>query len=169
MNNNETDISESDAVRGGNYGHYATVDQVRLAAGFRDNTDIIDESIAEARDEAESIIKGYIVGAGYYLPLLPPYPPTMVRLVKQLASAYLLQNEYGASAQGTDRDGDAREVSVMKYLDKIQIGTIKLVDVNKETITPKVENIAGWPDDTTKDASNQDHGGKPKFTMSKKW
>lgn len=169
VDSSETDIAESEAIRGGNYGHYATVEQVRRTAGFVDNSDITDDVIAEARDEAESVIKGYIVSSGYYLPLTTPYPPSLVRLVKQLAAAYLLQDEYGASTEGTDKDGYAKEEAVMKRLEKIQDGTITLIDVHKETNTSKKDDVSGWPDDTTEDTPSYQHGGKPKFTMSKNW
>jgi len=169
VNGAETDIVQSDAIRGGNFGHYATIEQIRNAAGFKDNTDVIDEVIAEARDEAEGVVKGYIIAAGYYLPLEPPYPASVARLVKQLASAYLLQDEYGSSVQGSDRDGYAKENSVMKKLEKIQEGEMKLIDVNKETVTPGKDDTSGWPDDTTETETKSNHGGKPIFTISKRW
>jgi hypothetical protein len=169
QNGGETDIAESPAVRGGNFGHYATVEQIRLAAGFKDNTDVIDETIAEARDEAEGVVKGYLISAGYYLPLLPPYPASVVRLVKQLGAAFLLQDEYGDAVQGSDRDGYAKEKSVVAKMEAIQAGKQKLLDVNKETITPKKDDVSGWPDESTETTAIGQHGGKPKFTMGKRW
>lgn len=165
----ETDISESPAVRGGNYGHYATIEQVRTTSGLVGNSDVTDEVVAQARDEAESTVKGYIIAGGYVLPIEEPYPPSVVRLVKQLASAFLLQDEFGASVQGTNRDGFEQEKSVIAKLEAIQKGEIQLIDVNKETIKEKKDSVGGWPDDSTETESVSNHGGAPRFTMGRKW
>lgn len=161
----ETDIADSMAVRGGNYGHYATVEQVRKSSGLVGNSDVEDETIAEARNEAESVIKGSILAAGYTLPFEEPYPPSVVRLVKQLASAYLLQEEFGASVQGSNRDGFELEKSIMAKLKLIQEGKIQLIDVNKETVEDKISDVGGSPDDSSESQS----GGDPLFTMGKQW
>lgn len=165
----ETDIADSIAVRGGGYGHYVTVEQVRKSAGFKGNDNIPDADIAEARDDAESTVKGALYSGGYVLPINDPIPGSVVRITRQLAAAYLLQEEYGAAAQGTNKDGYEKEDKIMTRLEAIQEGKITLTDVHTEEEESKVDAVSGWPNDNTEDASEANAGGERRFTSKQTW
>lgn len=164
VSSEETDISTAQAVRGGGYNQYASVDQVRTEAGLKNNKYIDDAQILEAIEDAEGQVKASLAAAGYTLPLAEV--PYLIRYVtKQLAAGYLLTNSYGAQHMGTEKDGDLKIKRAMDILTKIESGKTTLtIPPTDETVSQDTTSIAGYPDDT---ASDNCEG--PKFSMNQTW
>ena len=106
-NLNTTDLADSIAVRGGDFGHYVSVSEIRNEAGFTNNPDITDQMIADRREDAESEVKGALSVAGYNLPLTNPIPAVIKNATKLLAAGYLLLQDYGVTAEGSNKEGQA--------------------------------------------------------------
>jgi len=121
--------------------------------------------IAEARDDAENTVKGAVLSGGYVLPIDEPIPGSLIRITRQLAAAFLLQEEYGTAAQGSSKDGYEKEDRVMKRLEQIQTGEVTLTDAHTEEEEDKRDAVSGWPDDTTEDLSSANSGGDKKFRI----
>lgn len=164
VSSEETDLSSAQAVRGGGYNQYASVDQVRTEAGLKNNRYIDDAQILEAIEDAEGQVKASLAAAGYTLPLTEV--PYLIRYVtKQLAAGYLLTNSYGAQHTGTEKDGDLKIKRAMDILAKIEAGKTTLtIAPTDETVSQDTASIAGYPDDT---ASDNCEG--PKFSMNQTW
>lgn len=156
----ETEIEDSVAVRGGDVGLYATVDQVRRVSGLKDNQYITDSEISERLSNAIDEVNSALNTAGYTLPLDQPYPPMINNITKILASGYILWDEYGSTTSGTSRDGQAKIDWAKAELDKIRSGSLEVVGADGSAIdSSSGARVGGWPDDTTKDQSAEDSGG----------
>lgn len=148
----ETDLSTAQAVRGGGYNRYASIEQVRFTAGLKNNTFITDAEVFEALEEAEDQVKGALFAAGYELPLSEV--PPMIRLVtRQLAAGILLTNAYGATDSGTDKDGTKRIENALKLLKQLIDGNLLLVEGEQDTPVESTPSVSGYPDDSTEDTS----------------
>ena len=163
----ETELGDSDAVRGGDSGHYATIEDIRKEAGFMDNPELTDENIHDRRDDAESEIDGCLKSAGYTLPLSTT-PSVIENITKILTAGYLLLQDYGVGADGTNKEGTA----------KIDYARGRLLDIKNKVIvlTSDIDGselssssyMSGWPDDTTETAAETSGGGEAVFRMLKK-
>lgn len=163
----ETDLTDAVAVRGGDFGNYVTIDEVRQEAGFMFNSAITDDLIALHRANAESQVKGTLKAAGYTLPLAS-VPDTIRNISKLLAAGYLLLQDYGVGYEGTNKDGQAKVDLANAQLKQIRNREIILVDI-VESALGLAPSISGWPDDTTVDAADSDSGGDIMFRISKKF
>ena len=103
----QTDIANSLATRGGAYGHYCTIDDIRTEAGFTRNQNITDAKIDVERNRAESQINAELFQV-YNLPFAQPVPWLVNQIATKLAAGYLMKAEYGVFAHGTSKDGDDR-------------------------------------------------------------
>lgn len=125
----ETSIADSRAARGSGYGHYVTIDSIRLSAGFLKNKNITDPVISEYRDAAESEINGALTGR-YVLPFPSPVNPYITNIAKLLAAGLLMGDMYAgtwmgdaSSKPGMDKVNEAREM-----LMKLKAGTDVITD-----------------------------------------
>ena len=103
----------------------------------------------------------------YTLPLSSV--PDVIKLIeKKLAAGLLLDKEYSAGGDGTEDTRGRRWVKwAEKKLDEIVSGGIDLLDSDGNILTQKSGvGIEGWPDETTKDATDEDAGGDVKFRGS---
>jgi hypothetical protein len=103
---------------------YISEDEVRREAGFDLNDDISDDRIRTQVDMAESAVNSAI-GSVYQLPLTET-PNAIKNATKLLAAGYLLLQQYGAEAEGTSRDGQAKVDQANNFLDKISTGDLLL-------------------------------------------
>jgi hypothetical protein len=163
-----TDLADSIAVRGGDFGHYVSVSEIRNEAGFTNNPDITDQMIADRREDAESEVKGALSVAGYKLPLTNPIPSVVKNATKLLAAGYLLLQDYGVTAEGSNKEGQAKIDLAEKILKKIQNREIVLTDI-KEASLAKETIIGGWPNDSTKESDIDESGGDVLFRISKQF
>jgi phage gp36-like protein len=165
----ETSLSLMEAVRGGGYLNWVSLEDVRSEAGFEENQWVSDRKISDARDDAESIIKSVLSNAGYDLPLDAPIPGIVKRFARQLAAAYILQAEYGMDAEGTSKDGYKKEEVVMERLKMIAKGELALINPNDDEDVNNTDQIDGYPDDTTEDLSSSESGGDINFRIGQKF
>ena len=114
---------------------YTTVDDVKKESGMQDNENIGDEDVQDFINTATAIINGYLSGK-YEVPfaLQPETPQLIERICRGIASAYLLMQEYGPMSPGDAKDGDAKEKLMMKLLEKVQKGTMVVVDNDGKSI-----------------------------------
>ena len=145
----ETSKVLTDAVRGGGYGRYATVDEVRLEAGLKNNIWIKDSFIYSKLIMAESEVNASLVIAGYTLPITN-IPENVKHANILLAAGYVLTTDYGADQLGTSKDGDGKIARARKILSKIESGKAPLLDEDGSKIATSA-SINGYPDDTAKD------------------
>lgn len=164
-----TDLSEVRAIRGAEYGNYTTVPEIRQEAGILNNPYISDAAVRAARAEAQSAINAALQGT-YSVPISEPVPEVVRRATKLLAAGYLLRNEYGGGAVGTNANGQDKinEVFGTKdqpgLLTQITNGSLDLVTDDGTSLATR-EGVTGWPDSSTKDADVEDGGSKRFFRM----
>lgn len=147
----ETSKVLTDAIRGGGYGRYATVDEVRAEAGLSRNKWIKDAFVYEKLVMSESEVNGSLVLAGYSLPL-DTVPANVKNATILLAAGYVLTTDYGPEHSGTNKDGEARIARARKILAGIESGKTPLVDAQGAQITTGAQ-MSGYPDDTAEDES----------------
>ena len=156
----ETALADSRAAQ---YGatHYVSLDQVRDAAGFRNNTNVTDDIVAEKRDAAEKEVNGALQGV-YDLPLPQPANPIIVEIVRNIAGGNLMAEMYtGVSAEkvaegeakaAKGRVGSAEDstAGLAQLVDR----SVVLLDANYiEETRDEAHGFGGWPDETTQDTT----------------
>jgi len=166
----ETDISLSEAVRGGGWGHYVSIADIVDEAGLGKVQKLDDTQIAARRAEAESEIKGKLAAAGYLMPLQTQNgafftPPLIENIARLLTAGYFLSKNFGITKPGSSKDGKAKADLAMQKLAEIQLNDTVLLDSNEQPMA-KTTLLDGWPDDTTMD-NGVDVG--PMVTMAKRF
>lgn len=137
---------------------YTKIDDVKVESGLADNPYILDEDVQDKIDEAQAVINSYLHGK-YDLPFTPypDAPPLIENVTRKLASAYLLQMEYGPMNPGDAKDGFAKENRIMATIEKIQKGTIVLCDKNGVTLLASNNlNTSFLPNDSTSNMTTND-------------
>ena len=148
-NLSSTDLASSQAIRGGNFGNYATVQEVKEEAGLTNNpwiaANVYQEKLLAAQGEVNASLK---IG-GYSLPLqsVPEIVKTATILI---AAGYVLLKDYGVDNTGTTKDGNSKLTEGRKLLQKIEAGGEILVDESGNSIS-KSNRIGGYPDNTAED------------------
>lgn len=185
--NFETSLADSGIIRGGGYGDYATIAEIRSEAGFTNNSNISDSDIAKKRQRAQNIINGYLYEV-YTTPFAVPVPPLVNTSCIMLAAGYLLLEEYGTSATGTSKDGHAKISQVIDpdgKKDSGQIGILDLIKLREIILTDDAGNslllsdmISSYPNNTadpstlTADTNTLSTTGGPNgryFTMADRY
>lgn len=136
----ETDLDESEARRGDDFGHYASLSEIRKEAGFDNALNLSDTVIDQQRRIAESEINGAL-GGKYTVPFAP-VPERIHTLTIQLAAALLVANAYRGTARGQAELKAARAL-----LDDYRNGDQTITDENGTAITTG-EGISSWPDNS---------------------
>jgi len=133
---------------------YTTVAKVRIAGGIVGNLNISTASIESKVAMANGVINGKIIDA-YVLPLAET-PEMITEIASQLAAAFVLIDEYGKEAQGTDKDGYKRlgllyNEAGTGILDQIQKRQIKIISdtTSTELETSSLKSPAFRPNDTS--------------------
>lgn len=109
---------------------YTTVAESRIAAGIVGNLNISTTSIETKIAMANSFINGKIIDA-YSLPL-EEVPSLIQEIAREIVASWILIDEYGKEAQGSDKDGYKRLLRITNeentgILDKIQKKDLKVV------------------------------------------
>jgi hypothetical protein len=170
----ETDLSLSSATRGGNWGHYCSIEDIRKESGMKDSPQVLDTQIAARREQAESEINGTLLACGYTLPLQmsnnQPFTPPLIQNVARLLSAgYVLIQDYGPISPASTKNGDQKVTQARDLLDKIQNRKVLLVDPNGNRLAV-TERIKFWPDDSTAQVGTDGVTPEPRlFTIAKKF
>lgn len=158
VSGNTTNLADSVAKRGGGYGTYTSVENIRREAGLYNNQFITDAMIDAARYRAQFEIDGALQGM-YTIPFQPPINPIVATMTDKLAASYLLATDYGPMASGNSKDADKKLTEYQRIMQKIDSKSYVLTDVNGNDMS-----IAGaggnkaWPNDTT-DSTPVDQGG----------
>lgn len=143
----ETPIADAVAMRGGNYGAYATVEEARTEAGLQNNRWILDQTIQSKLTQSQSEVNGSLSIAGYTLPL--ETVPEMIKNVTLLLTAgYLLTMDYGPEHTGTNKDGQLKLKMARDILTKIETGEMQLLDNTTQTPMAQSTGVRGYPDNT---------------------
>lgn len=167
-----TDLSLSEAIRGGGYGHYVSLGEIKAEAGLDQNRRFDPSEVAQRRVEAESEVKGVLAAAGYILPLQMTsgagFVPALISgVTRLLAAGLILQQNYGTTKVGDSKNGKLKSDAARATLDRIAKNKIVLLDSNEQMLS-KPSLVSGWPDETTKDVGTDGvHGEPAKATMSK--
>lgn len=168
----ETDITLSEATRGGGWGHYVSIEDIRAEAGLNDSRKLDDTQIAARRSEAESEIKGKLAAAGYVMPLQTAagvyYTPALIENIARILSAGLiLMQNFGTTRPNSSKDGKAKVDLARAMLAEIQLNDVVLLDTNDQMLL-KPALLDGWPDDSTATAGSDGVTPEPpRATMSK--
>ncbi len=164
----ETDLEATAAVRGGEFGHYITTNDVRAEAGLEDETNITDAAIAKHRDAAESCVNGSII-SNYSLPLDEPFPALIVKISTIIAAGWLIQEQYGPQSPEIFTAGGSKVKDGKDLLKKIAARTLTITDFQGNSLLSTTGGVGGWPDETTKDATRDESGGDHKFRVKDKF
>ena len=157
----------SDVFQAASDSHYCTINDILEEAGFLNNRYIEPERVYRTRASAEAEVKGSISSV-YVLPLDKTCELTEI-ITKLLAAGWLMWQEYGEEASGTDKDGIAKVKEARSMLKAIRNGNLPLLDSSDTEPTKKGSSLSGWPNDTTKDADEEDAGGDISFRIKQKF
>ena len=133
----ETALAALDPVHGQDFPHYASIGDIRQAAGLQNAVNLADRTVELWRGIAETEINSALAGA-YTVPFNPA-PAIVKSLALELAAALLLVDAYGNGAYGA-RLKDARE-KVTAYGDKTAVVT----DENGHSLSTS-NSVTGYPD-----------------------
>jgi hypothetical protein len=163
---NETDIGSSTAVRGNFTVNYASLDDIRGAAGFKHATYIDDSKIEDARQAAQDEINGAL-NAFYEIPLQPPISDYIRRMTTRLAAGYLRLDQYSQvsnpAINGQDMVDEAQEQLEKLILKEREIMTKDGKALDEPGATGGVD---GWPNESTDTAPSSQGGAPRNFRMS---
>lgn len=140
----ETELSASTAVRGDDFGHYASLSEIRSKAGFEGAANLSDQRIDLNRKAAETEINSAL--SGKYTVPFSPVPEHIHTLTVALGAGLLLRDAYGDSnPKGSTLVKDART-----ELAGLRTDQGYLTDT-AEGANPSA-GISSIPDDSTDDA-----------------
>lgn len=157
----ETSLEEATAVRGGSYGHYASVSAIRDKAGFANNINIGEGKINDARIAAEDEINTELTGF-YSLPFTEPIPPRIREITLLLGAGRLLNDEYGPfSSGGSSKRGDSKLKEGRALLAQVKAHDATILD--EILVSLQLEGsrgVSSWPNnDTLLAVTPTDQGG----------
>jgi hypothetical protein len=157
----ETSLADATGVRGGGYGHYTSVDEVRMEAGLMNNRWIGDDLIYQKILSAESEINASLIIGSYTLPLAD-IPDQIKNATRLLAAGYLLTIDYGPEHNGTNKDGEKKISMAREILSQIENGNATLVNQQGVAVA-KGQQVKSYPTDS------EDTTEPRKFSMQDTW
>lgn len=163
----ETTLSDAVAVRGGGYGNYCSVDDIRFEGGLKNNRWITDADIDFYRLSAQSEIDATLTGT-YSIPFTSPINPMIAEIARKLAAGFLLSKNYGPTSTLNTNGGQSKVDEARKLLQQLNAKKITLVDNlgGSLAITTAVGAVSIWPDASTAAAIGSDGGGERMFRVS---
>lgn len=135
----ETDLDDSIPVRGDDFGHYASVSEIRKEAGFDGAQNLSDVDIDAQRRNAESEINSTL-GTRYTVPF-SPVPEMVHTLTVQLGAALLWDRYLKGTSKGRDALKDVR-ARISSY-----VTGQSLVDDGGSSIATG-DKVSSWPDES---------------------
>jgi hypothetical protein len=169
----ETNLDDTEAVRGGADTHYVSVDAIRNSAGLQNAVSVPDADISSKRDDAESEVDGACAAANYTMPLQTSagvtFNPGVIRnITLQLSSGLLIMDKFAPDTD-TYEEGEKKVKEARRILKRIGDNDLVLLDGNKQPLAYG-SKVDGWPDETTADTGVDGVTPEPaRVTMSKKW
>lgn len=147
-NTSETSLAASDAVRGGNYGAYATWEEVREEAGLTNNRYIPEDVYQDKLVMAQSEVNASLRVGGYTLPLAV-VPKLVKNATLLIAAGYVLLKDYGVATTGTNKEGNQKLEQGRLLLKNIETKRDTLTDdAGEELTTNTTGKVNGYPDDS---------------------
>jgi hypothetical protein len=143
----ESTLADSIGTRGGGYGHYTAIDDVRREAGFTRNLNVTDSMIDVQRNRAEAQINAelYLV---YTLPFAQPIPWVINNIATKLAAGFLLTAEYGSMARGLSKDGDLKIKEAEDLLMAVKMRELTLTGANGQSLVIS-QAISSYPNNAS--------------------
>jgi phage gp36-like protein len=138
--NEETDLDGSVLVRGDDFGHYASLSEIRKEAGFDGAYNSSDTVIDQQRRAAEAEINTALSSA-YTVPF-QVVPEIIHTLTIQLAAGLLLNDAYRGTGRGDSKLKDARAL-----IKSLQLGDQTIIGDDGTSIVSG-EGISSWPDES---------------------
>jgi len=160
----ETELSDSVAARGDDYGHYADLEDVRSEAGLSGAEGLSDNVVDRHRQAAEAEINGALTSS-YTVPFATPTPELVRAITIKLAAGFLLSKDYGTVTEESTKDGNAKVKDARDLLKRLQAHELVITDYQGEPLLA-TSSISSWPDATTADADAEDGGGARVFRVS---
>lgn len=144
--------------------NYCTLDQIRGAAGFKNNANITDDLIEEKRQAAQNSINGALIPV-YVFPLPQPTNPIITELTMKLAASYLMQQVFRTTNPATVTQAKQDEDDLIAGpLNELVLKQVVLVNATfiDQTI-PGGNGVSGYPDDTLGPPNVEGEGGYSNF------
>ncbi|MDQ0923341.1 phage gp36-like protein [Pseudarthrobacter sp. W1I19] len=160
-----TDLAAATAVRGADYAHYASLNEIRGRAGFGKNLNLLDSTIDSCRRAAESEINGALAGK-YTIPFDKPVPELIRHIATDLAAGFLLLDQYGTLSDGSTKDGAARVKDARAQLLQIQTGATSVVTVDGSSLAQATTSASSNLYDETTDSGITGGDDERIFRMS---
>lgn len=156
----ETSIDDADSTDGDSSKRYASIFQIRVAAGMADNPFYADSIVEMKRVQAESEVNASIK-ARYTLPL-SEVPALITNITTMLAAGYIMYEQFGK-----DGDGVSLLASARSQLKAIREGKLVLLDEDGEELTRQTRTgrLRGYPDGTITSGASDDR----KFTIGQEY
>ena len=169
----ETPLAEAQAARGGGFGNYASVEEIRNKAGLDGNRWITDAKIDEKRKAAQSVIDSTLTGL-YTTPFTTPVNPLINEITQLLAAGYLLTSEAtnaSSRLEGQAMLDQASNSNGTGLLDKLNKKELKLTGLTGDPETvPDAGGYDAWPNASTEDADANVGGQAPRsFRISDRY
>lgn len=136
----ETPLTELPAVRGEDVPHYASIREIREAAGFQNAYNLADSRVEMWRRSAEAEINTALSGA-YTVPF-NPVPEIVRALTLQLAAVLLKVDSYGDTGEYARGLKDVRAL-IKEY----QTGALVIADDQGIDLGTS-DAISGWPNES---------------------
>lgn len=166
ITNTTTNLADSSSVRGGNYGNYCSIDDIRVEAGIQKNRNITDGTVDKKRQAAQSEINATLVGS-YVVPFASPVNPLIAEIAKELAAGLLLLGSYGPITVLNSNNGQQKVDAARALLTRINSRELVLTGADGTDIsTPDSQGLRMWPDATTAEAEASVGGGPRMFRVS---
>jgi hypothetical protein len=143
----ESSLGDSIGTRGGGYGHYCSIDEIRQNAGFKSNPNITDAVIDIKRNQAEAEINGELYQV-YALPFAQPIPWKINQIASTLAAGYLLSDEYGTMSRGLSKDGDAMVKEAQEMLMMVKIRETVITNAAGVSLVIS-QTVSSYPNNST--------------------
>lgn len=137
----DTALGDSTPTRGNDFGHYASLSEIRKEAGFENSLNLSDTIVDQQRRAAEAEINTAF-GSLYTVPFVK-VPEIVHILTIKLAAAMLIDNQYPGTMRADRKLEDARAA-----IKAIQDGEQTIVDEGGQSVGTATGGVAFWPDET---------------------
>lgn len=151
---NETPLSAASAVRGDDYGHYASLTEIRRAAGFEHAYNLQDSLVDQKRRQAEAEVNDTLSSA-YVVPFTTKVPERVRTLTIELAAGLLESAAYPTI--GRTEDDHPKVKSARRQLAELAEQEGSLTDV-QGIVDTSGPTISSYPGDGER-RSERVHGG----------
>lgn len=163
----ETDKTDAQPIRGGNYGHLTDVARVKKIAGLTSNRWIPAEDYQEAILDAENEVKTAVLAGGYTIPMDATIAPYLLKnLTARLAAGYILTTNPSIGSEAITKQGKDLIDDARLQLEKIRKGEQPLLDQNDNPLGQDGDDVGGMD---AADMFDSNGNSTAAFHMNDKW